>query len=527
MGLTRRDLISRIAAVGGYSAAMGAMSGLGLMPGHLQAAAFEPLNIAGSAGNGKRVLIVGGGIAGLVSAYELAKAGFSVKLLEARERIGGRVWTLRNGDRIEHKDGSRQTVEFDKGLFFNAGAGRIPSHHLTILGYCREFGVELQPLVNSSRSALVQPDLGRPPLQLRQVVNDTRGWLSELLSRSVSSHALDQQLSADERKGLLDFLRVYGDLDAEHHYKGSVRAGYSRFAGAGDQTPITRQPEKLTRLLDSNLLLPQIFEEIPEFSATMMQPVGGMDRIPYAFYERVKQHVQLNAEVLGVETSERGSKVLWKDRLSGRQHSEEADYAIVTLPTPLLAKLPSNFSKDFKAALGRTEGDYSNKVAWQSPRFWETEYQIYGGLSYINHEARTLWYPSEGLNGAQGVLVGTYNNGEVAKTFAAKTLERQIASSRQAVESLHPGHSSKLGRPLAVNWSKIAFSESPWIVHGAGTSSPSYDELNQPQGRTWLASDSLAHGGVGIWQNTAAESARRVVGLIATHALQQRSGVAA
>ncbi|TBV04182.1 flavin monoamine oxidase family protein [Stutzerimonas kirkiae] len=522
MGLTRRDLISRIAAVGAISG----ISGIGLLPQSSQAATFKPLQLAGN-GQGKRVLIVGAGIAGLVSAYELDKAGFAVTVLEARNRVGGRVWTLRNGDTVEHNDGSRQTVQFDDGLFFNAGAGRIPSHHQTLLGYCREFGVELQPLVNSSRSALVQPDLNQPPLQLRQAVNDTRGWLSDLLSRSVSSHSLDQQLPADERKALLEFLKVYGDLDEQLHYQGSRRSGYSRFAGAGEQVPQIREPQALRRLLDSNLLLPQVFEEIPEFSATMLQPVGGMDRIPQAFYQRVKRHVRLNAEVVRLETSEQGSKVLWKDRLSGRQYSEEADYAIVTLPTPLLARLANNFTAPFQAALARTRGDFGNKVAWQSPRFWETDYQIYGGLSYINHEARTLWYPSEGLNSAQGVLVGTYNNGEVAQAFAEKSLQAQFASSRQAVESLHPGHSGKLARPLAINWSKIPFSESPWIVHGPDAPNPSYAELNQPQGRTWLASDSLAHGGVGIWQNSAADSARRVVELITLHATQNQRGVAA
>ncbi|MDR0277486.1 MAG: FAD-dependent oxidoreductase [Paucimonas sp.] len=525
MGLTRRDLVTRLAALGGYSAALGGLSALGL-PGDVRAATFEPLNLASRAGNGKRVLIVGAGISGLVSAYELRKAGFEVKVLEARERIGGRVWTLRNGDRIEHNDGSRQTVEFDDGLFFNAGAARLPSHHLTILGYCRELGVELQVLVNSSRNALAQPDLAQPPLLLRQAVNDTRGHLSELLTRSVQRNSLDQELDAGERKALLDFLKVYGDLNDDRQYRGSVRSGYTRFAGAGDQTPVQRDPVALKRLLDSNLLLPLVFDEIPEFSSTMFQPVGGMDQIPKAFYRQVKDAVQLNAEVRSIQTSERGSRVVWRDRLTGREHTEDADYAVVALPLPLLRKLDSNFTPAFKNALGLAQGDKANKVAWQSPRFWETDFQIYGGLSYINHEARTLWYPSDRLNSAQGVLVATYNNGEVAEGFAAKPWQAQIASSRAAVESLHPGHSHKLGRPVAVNWSKIPFSESPWIVHDE-VAQPGYDILNQPQGRTWLASDALAHGGVGIWQNSAAESARRVVGLIAQHASQPHSGVAA
>jgi monoamine oxidase len=526
MGFTRRELIARMTAIGGYSAALGVMTTLGMTPRDLQAASFQPLQLPVGAGSGKKVAVVGAGIAGLVAAYELAKAGFSVSVLEARERVGGRNWTLRRGDRVEHNDGSRQTVEFDEGHFFNAGPARLPSHHLTILGYCKELGVELQVLVNSSRNALAQPDPGQPPLLLRQAVNDTRGHLSELLSRSIGRHALDEELSAQERQALLEFLKGYGDLNEQRQYKGSVRSGYTRFAGAGEQTPLTREPLELRRLLDPNLLLPLVFDEIPEFSATMFQPVGGMDRIPQAFHQRLGQRVRLNAEVLDIQTSEQGSRVLWRDRTSGEQQTLEADYAIVTLPLPLLARLKNNFGKPFKAAIGSAQGDAANKVAWQAPRFWETDYQIYGGLSYTSQEARVLWYPSDGLNSERGILVAGYNNGDVAKAFAAKPLGEQFASSRRAVESLHPGHGARLERPVAVNWSKVPFSESPWIVHDE-VDAQAYAILNQPQGRTWLAGDALAHGGVGIWQNSAADSARRIVGLIARHASQNQPGVAA
>jgi monoamine oxidase len=49
--------------------------------------------VAEALDEGSSVVVVGAGAAGLAAAQQLAEAGFEVKLLEARERIGGRIWT--------------------------------------------------------------------------------------------------------------------------------------------------------------------------------------------------------------------------------------------------------------------------------------------------------------------------------------------------------------------------------------------------------------------------------------------------
>lgn len=226
--------------------------------------------------------------------------------------------------------------------------------------------------------------------------------MSELLARTVSRKALDQDLSVDDRQALLNFLKVYGDLNADFQYKGSVRSGYTRVPGAGDQTGVTRAPLELQTLLNPKLWGALVFDEIPEFSSTMFQPVGGMDRIPYAFYDKLKDAVRFNAEVSDIQTSENGSRITYRDRKTGKTQTLNADYAVVTVPLPLLAKLPSNFSPPFKQAILSAQSDQANKVAWQSPRFWETDFNIYGGLSYLDHEVKGLWYPSDRLNSAQG-----------------------------------------------------------------------------------------------------------------------------
>ena len=48
------------------------------------------------------------------------KAGFTCTASEAKERPGGRDWTIRNGSTVEFTDGSRQCCDWNKGLYMNA-----------------------------------------------------------------------------------------------------------------------------------------------------------------------------------------------------------------------------------------------------------------------------------------------------------------------------------------------------------------------------------------------------------------------
>src|SRR5439155_20375843 len=133
MALTRRRLLEQIGAVGGAGAAYLAMEAMGLaVPTPAQA---ENFTLPPASGTGRSVVILGAGIAGLVSAYELKRAGYHVTVLEARDRIGGRSWTVRGGDRIVQTGRPDQHASFDPGLYFNAGPARIPSTHRAILGY--------------------------------------------------------------------------------------------------------------------------------------------------------------------------------------------------------------------------------------------------------------------------------------------------------------------------------------------------------------------------------------------------------
>src|ERR1700709_25462 len=99
---TRRRFLEKVGAVGGAAAVYETMTALGLIG--VPAAWAGPPELARGSGTGKKVVILGAGIAGLASAYHLRKAGYEVTILEAQKRAGGGQFTGPPGAPVLHHD---------------------------------------------------------------------------------------------------------------------------------------------------------------------------------------------------------------------------------------------------------------------------------------------------------------------------------------------------------------------------------------------------------------------------------------
>jgi monoamine oxidase len=465
-------------------------------------------------GRGKSVVILGAGVAGLVSTWELSKAGYRCLLVEARSRAGGRNWTIRNGTRVEMTDGTTQVCAFEEPNYFNAGPARLPSQHVTMIGYCREFEIPLEVEINSSRSALMQSDRMNhgKPVEERQLVNDTRGRVAELLAKAIRRDALDQELSPEDKERMLEFLRTYGDLSPDYFYRGSARSGYRSMPGAGDRDGVVRDPLDMHALLDANLWQGILYEEQFSWQATMFQPVGGMDRIPAAFVKRVGDMIRFNCSIEQIRKTETGVVVAYRDLRTGATDRIEADYCICALPFSVLKKIDADFSPDVKKAIESATYDAAYKIAWESPRFWEREYSIYGGISFLDRPVNLVWYPSARLFSDKGVLLAGYNL-ENGSALEHMDLAAKLDASRQSVEALHPGHSRELTSPVCVCWGRIPYNLGSWIhVRNESAMYPGYERIIQPDGPIFFAGDHTSHL-VG-WQEGAALSAHRAISLL-------------
>jgi monoamine oxidase len=515
VALSRRQFLQQVGVVGGAGVLYGTMGGLGLVPA-AHAEPFTPPRAAdfsgGRGGGGKRVVVLGAGIAGLTAAYELGKAGYDVTVLEARDRPGGRNWTVRRGTSETDLRGERQTARFADGQYLNAGPARIPQHHTT-MDYCRELGVELQVFANQNADAYyynegVGPLSGRR-IRHREAKADVYGYVSELLAKATDQGALDAELTGEDKTRLIEFLRGFGALNPSGRYTGTSRRGYEEAPGAGTQSGTPTSPFALDELLASRVGQNFAFEFGWDQAMLMFQPVGGMDRIPYALERAVgKERVRYGAEVRRISSTAGGVEVAYA--VAGRRERlVSADFCICTIPPMVLKKIPNDFPADVRSALEFAVGVSTGKIGLQyGRRWWEQDDRIYGGITNTNLDLSTIWYPSSGFHADKGIVVGYYNFGANAERYGDLPHAQRLARAVEQGSKVHGDVYRQVEESFSVAWQHTRYSEGGWVSWPSRTTGQ-YERLLRPAGNVHFAGDHLSH--TIAWQHGAFESARKVV----------------
>ena len=513
---TRREFVQAVAAVGGSVTA--AMTALELLAPATASAA--PFGLRGS-GNGTTVAILGGGVAGLCAAYELGKVGYDCTVLEARQRPGGRVWTVRNGDRTTELDGATQTAVFPSDAYLNPGPARVPQFHVTI-DYYRELGVPIEQFGNVNLNAYYyasKAPAGQRRIRAHAAKTALRAYTDELLAKAVAHDRLDEPLTRDDRQKLEAFLVADGALDKKtfqpNNRVGEARgdaggdAGFRVYPGAGTQAGT---PEELLGL---GFLVRNGFGAFlrPEYDytqqLTMFQPVGGIDALPRAFAARLGPRVRLGAEVQAIRKTPSGVRIEYLEA-SGESRALAATYCICTIPLPVLRSIPADFSLGFAAAIGRVDYESSAKIGIAfKRRFWEEDDRIMSGISRTDEAISQIWYPSYdylGKNG--GVLTGAYASGKPAEMIGRLAPhEREALALRQGA-NIHAQYLTEFIASFSVPWQNQPYNRGAWVAWTTETRKREYPLLLQPDGPIYLAGEHMSY--INAWQAGALESARYV-----------------
>ncbi|EGY02431.1 amine oxidase, flavin-containing [Nitrospirillum viridazoti Y2] len=505
--MKRRDLLSLIGTVAGSAVMYQAATSLGLAA---ETTYKGPIKLDGDA-KGASILILGAGVAGLVAAIELRKAGYKVQVLEYREKAGGRSWSLRGGDTYTELGGFKQTVGFDTGLYINPGPWRIPYHHRAVLDYCHRYGVALEPFNQVNYNAYLHSAkaYGGKPQRFREIQADYHGHVAELLAKLTHQNALDGTVTKEDQEKLLESLRAWGGLDKNYAYAASLDSsnvrGYEKAPGGGvNGAPVPSTPASLSDVMRGGLWRFLGMGLRDEFQSTIFQPVGGMDQFPAALARQVKDLIRFNTKVTEIHQDDHGVTVTYTDTVKGgAPQTAKADWCLCTIPLSVLSQIKLNVGPKMANAISAVPYEAAAKVGLQfKRRFWEQDEAIYGGISFTDLPIAMIGYPNSGYGSpGKGVLLGTYVFGAYAMEYTAMPPEERIKRALAYGAQIHPQYTKEFDTGVAVGWHRV-----PWTLgcHASWTEetrAAHYQDLCQVDGRIALAGEHASY--ITGWQEGA------------------------
>ena len=448
--------------------------------------------LAPSGGPSKRVIVIGAGMAGLVAAFELARQGHQPVVLEAQNRVGGRVYTMRS---------------FAPGLYGEAGAMRIPRVHDLTLAYCDLFGLQLRPFLMGNPNGLVYvagermtaEEAGLEPDRLGfEVADHERGrtfgdlWddatrdLREMLERDGPS-AWDEIVHQYDQYSLREFLILKGFSE------GAIEMyGVMNFVEADM----------------NNAVIEELREDLGRAFEDMQEIVGGMDLLPRAFYSHLEERIRFGAEVFAMEQDSEGVTVHFKTE-AGR-YTERGDYAICAIPFSVLRQVEvlTPFSREKQRAVRQLNYSASTKVLFQvRERVWETDDGIFGGATVTDLPIRRINYPTPDPSTPRGVLLASYTWSQDAARWGAMDEETRQEEALQDVGRIHPRIRDVYEVGASHAWDNDRFANGAFALFQPEQQTQLQADIVRPEGRIHFAGEhcSLHHA----WIQGALESGIR------------------
>ncbi|WP_166000523.1 flavin monoamine oxidase family protein [Bacillus sp. Cs-700] len=451
----------------------------------------------------KHVIIIGAGLSGLVAGSLLKRSGHYVTLLEGNDRIGGRVYTIRE--------------PFSLNQYMDAGAMRIPDNHALVHEYIRHFNLPLHPFLNASPKDLLfvnnvlttKEEYEKNPDILGFPVNESeKGKTATELFLEATQPFIDLYKSStkEEQEELVAKYGEYSMGEFLHYNPLGRPLSLNAIRMIGVMLGIEGFPEFAFTDILTDIIYPIFSKKV-----TFHQINGGNDRLPHSFIEELKHHIFLNQKVIKIKQSDRGVTITTLNPKTQERFRLKGDVAIVAIPFSVLQfiDIAPYHSVSFKKwqAIRELINVPAVKIGIEFRyRFWEKNNV---GNALTDLPIRFSYVPGEGIgSNGSAALLASYSWGEDAVLWGSLPKDELTRILLKDLAKIYGNEVyTSFIKAVPFNWSQNPYSAGCFTLFTPGQENNLGDVIKHPEGKLHFAGEhtSSFHG----WMEGAIESGLR------------------
>ena len=417
----------------------------------------------------RTVTVIGAGLAGLSAAYDLHQAGCKVIVLEARDRVGGRVHTLRY---------------FSNGLVAEGGGEFIDASHTRMLAFAKQFDLKLGTVGSWQREekdwasfdgkAGPMSDADIWGTNLHDEVDRVWQALADLAQYVPDPNQPQAAPEAErlDRQSTADWIRA---LDvhplAKKDFIQHIRSEY------------TCEPERHS-LLDLARNAAMYYTSLERKMSYRL--LGGNDQIAHKLAEALPD-VHLNAPVTSIRVGPDEVTVTFKQAETYLTvHSAFAILAIPLTTARLIEFNPALPAAHQRMVSEVSYGAVSKVLIEYRKRFWEK--RGWNGRLVTDSPIVLTWHATGHIEDQHGILTA-YTGGDPGARLAALSDEERVGVAVAEIEKLFPGSSDLIETTGTVAWPNEPYTRASYAAFAPGQVMAHWKTLFEPAGRLFFAGE--------------------------------------
>ncbi|MFO7683938.1 MAG: FAD-dependent oxidoreductase [Chloroflexota bacterium] len=422
----------------------------------------------------RHIIIIGAGMAGLTAGLLLQEAGHTVTILEAQNRLGGRVYTYRGfpGQMYGEFGAMRFPRQHALGQYliherFKLATRPFPMFDEDTFIYLNGVGLrrsQFHPAKANFRLPLEEQDklpeelLKNVMQPLIDLINQEHGW-EQLIERYDSYSLLNYLRQSNLSDSALEMIGPLLNLEGRFHF--SLLEWFSHYHE-------------------------NVFGDL-------VYIVDGASALPNAFIPHLASSIRLGAEVHAIEQDESGVTVHFHDS-TGYSQSVRGDECILTVPFVLLRHMEiTGLDQNKWYTIRNVYYGRAHKIFIQfSERWWQNNYQITHGVTVTDLAIRNVVYTPAGQDDVlgKGVIIASYAWEQDSMAYSMLTEKQRVAQTLQDLCKIHPEARDTFEFGISHDWSLDPYAGGIGpLFRPHEMSGRFYDNIVRPVHRLWFAND--------------------------------------